>query len=122
MAINTIDASLAWASSGSGYLSDTSVLAPPSGRDIVAIVSLEDATQIATLVPINYSNSTSAGGNVAHVGTTAAVTANGANGDAIPAAFTLKAGVSLVGRWSAVSLTSGNGSIVAYYAPSLTGL
>ena len=91
---------------GSAYLADTAAFTPPTGKVVVAVLSLDDATKFTTLTPSN--------GDHAYAGTITPVTANGTNADAIPNTETFPKGVTIYGRWTAVTLAAG--AVIMYFA------
>tara|TARA_B100001059_G_scaffold74294_1_gene71884 strand:+ start:421 stop:753 length:333 start_codon:yes stop_codon:yes gene_type:complete len=91
---------------GSAYLADADVdFTPPTGKVVVAILSLDNATKFNTLTPDN--------GDHAYAGTITPVTANGTNSDAIPATETFPAGVTIYGRWTTVQIDAG--AVIMYF-------
>ena len=92
---------------GSAYLADADVdFTPPSGKVVIAITSLDDATEFNTLTPDNTDD-------VAYMSTATQVTQNGTNADVIPASETFPAGVTLYGRWTKVQIDAG--AVLLYF-------
>ena len=91
---------------GSAYLADADVdYTPPSGKVVISILSLDDATEFNTLTPVNTDDA-------AYFGTITPVAGNGTNSDAVPATETFPAGTTLFGRWSKVQIDAG--AVVLY--------
>jgi|TARA_R100000081_G_C4752673_1_gene135280 hypothetical protein len=111
MGINSTDVAYGFGQMGSAYLNDTGAYTPPTGKIIVGIQILDDLTKFTTLTPSNDT-----GSNSYFIGTsvTAAAIGNGVNAEAIGTSTTFKAGLTLVGRFSAVTL--GAGSVIMYLA------
>ena len=119
MGLNSTEVAFGFGQMGSAYLADTSAYTPPTGKVIVSIQILDDATKFALLTPdtSGYLDGTTGAakkGATAYIGTTAVVAQNGANADAINTATTFKAGINIVGRFTAVTL--GAGSVIMYLA------
>jgi hypothetical protein len=119
MGINSQEVSFGFGQMGSAYLADTSKLATPTGKIIVAITILTDITKFAELVPdtsgyLDGSTGANIQGATAYIGTTTPVAANGTNADAINTATTWKAGITIYGRWTSVDL--GAGAVIVYYS------
>jgi len=117
MGINSTEVSYGFGQLGSAYLADAGAYVPPTGTAVVAITILDDLTKFAVLTPdtSGYTDGTTGAagtGAAAYIGTTAVVGANGAFADVIATATTFKAGLTLVGRWTAVTL--GAGSVIMY--------
>jgi len=107
MGINSTEVSYGFGQLGSGYLDDTGVLEPPTGKVIVAINVIANA-KFTTLTA-----DTAQGNDAAFVGTAAQVTGNGANSEAIAAADEFGKGTTLYGRWTVCTLASG--TVIVYY-------
>ncbi len=90
---------------GSAYLADTAAFTPPTGKVVVAILSLAAATKFTALTPSN--------GDHAYAGTVTQVTANGTNPDELPDTQTIPAGVTIYGRWT--GLTLNGGAVIMYF-------
>ena len=124
MGLNSTEVAFGFGQMGSAYLADTSAYTPPTGKVIVSIQILDDATKFAELEPdtsgYTAANGAAAGasetgrGSVAYIGTNAVVGGHGTNADVIGVSTTFKAGLTLVGRWTKVDL--GAGSVVMYLA------
>ena len=92
---------------GSAYLADADVdYTPPSGKVVVSILSLDDATEFNTLTPVNTDDA-------AYFGTITPVAGNGTNSDAVPASETFPAGTTIFGRWSTVQIDAG--AVILYF-------
>ena len=99
---------------GSGYLHDAGAFTPPTGKIVVAITMLHDTsfTLLTQEVPTDatYKGPTTSAGvaEVGYFGTTANVAAaNGTNSDAIGTSDVFPKGVTIYGRWKAVTLNTG---------------
>jgi len=90
---------------GSGFVDDTGAFTPPTGKVIVAVQFISDST-ITTLTAIND-------GDEAYFGTGTQTANNGANSEAIDSGNTFPAGVTVFGRYSALTLATG--SAIAYF-------
>ena len=119
MGLNSTEVAFGFGQMGSAYLADTGAYTPPTGKVIVSIQILDDATKFALLTPdtSGYLDGTTGAakkGATAYIGTNTPVAQNGANADAINTATTFKAGINIVGRFTAVTL--GAGSVIMYLA------
>ena len=122
MGINSTEVSFGFGQMGSAYLADTGVYTPPTGKVIVAITILSSATKFTTLTPdtsgyLDGTTGAAAKGASAYIGTSTVVGQHGGGAggpDAIATTTTFPAGVTLYGRWTAVTL--GAGSVVMYMA------
>ena len=108
MGINSTDTAYNFGQLGSGYLDDTGALTPPTGKVIVAITVLDNATKFALLTADDAQ-----GNDAAFIGTATQVTGNGANSEPIDTATTFDSGLTIFGRWTACTL--GAGSVICYY-------
>tara|TARA_R110000765_G_scaffold412525_1_gene512182 strand:- start:387 stop:746 length:360 start_codon:yes stop_codon:yes gene_type:complete len=103
---------------GSAYLADADTdFTPPTGKVVVAILSLDDVTEFNTLTPdtsgyIDGTTGVAGTGAIAYMGSTV-VAANGTNADAIPASETFPAGVTIYGRWTKVQIDAG--AVIMYF-------
>ena len=96
MGLNSTEVAFGFGQMGSAYLADTGAYTPPTGKVIVSIQILDDATKFAVLTPdtSGYLDGTTGAakkGATAYIGTTTPVAQNGANADAINTATTFKA-------------------------------
>ena len=119
MGINSTEVSFGFGQMGSAYLADTSAYTPPTGKVIVAITILDSATKFTTLTPdtsgyLDGTTGAAAKGASAYIGTPTVVGQHGTNPDVIATTTTFPAGVTLYGRWTAVTLGAGN--VVMYMA------
>ena len=103
---------------GSAYLvtADTD-FTPPTGKVVIAILSLDNATEFNTLTGdtagyIDGTTGAAGTGAIAYVQTTA-VGANGTNADDLPASETFPAGVTIYGRWTKVQIDAG--AVIMYF-------
>jgi hypothetical protein len=96
---------------GSAYLSDTSAYTPPSGKIVIAITFLQD-TKFTALLSENFDPPGSTGvGSVQH--TLAYTGVHGTNADAINDNTVFPRGITIYGRWS--TLTLGSGQVIMYF-------
>ena len=122
MGLNSTEVSYGFGQMGSAYLADTGAYEPPAGKVIVSIQILDDATKFALLTAdtsgyVDLGDTTPGTivqGATGYIGTATPVTIHGTNADAIGTSTTFKAGLNLVGRWTAVTL--GAGSVIMYLA------
>ena len=105
MGINSTEVSYGFGQLGSGFVDDTGAFTPPTGKVIVAVQFISDST-ITTLTAIND-------GDEAYFGTGTQTANNGANSEAIDSGNTFPAGVTVFGRYSALTLATG--SAIAYF-------
>ena len=100
---------------GSGYLHDAGAFTPPTGKVVVAITMLDNTsfTLLTQEVPTDATykgptNATTGDAEVGYFGTTANIAAaNGTNSDAIGTSDVFPKGVTIYGRWKAVTLNTG---------------
>ena len=110
---------------GSGYLDDAGELTPPTGKVIVAVTCIQDTsfTHLTQELPTDATfkgPKTSAGvAETNSFGTTANIAAsNGANSDAVAASDVFPKGITIYGRWKAVTLntsTTATSQVIVYY-------
>ena len=110
---------------GSGYLDDAGALTPPTGKVIVAITCIQDTsfTLLTQELPTDATfkgPKTSAGvAETNSFGTTANIAAsNGVNSDAVAASDVFPKGITIYGRWKAVTLntsTTATSQVIVYY-------
>jgi len=105
MGINSTEVAYGFGQMGSGFVDDTGAFTPPTGKVIVAVQFISDST-ITTLTAIND-------GDEAYFGTGTQTANNGANSEAIDSGNTFPAGVTVFGRYSALTLATG--SAIAYF-------
>lgn len=105
MGINSTEVSYGFGQMGSGFVDDTGAFTPPTGKVIVAVQFISDST-ITTLTAVND-------GDEAYFGTGTQIANNGANSEAIDSGNTFPAGVTVFGRYSALTLATG--SAIAYF-------
>ena len=109
MGINSTEVAYGFGQLGSGFVDDNGAFTPPTGMVIVAIQMLAD-TKIATLTPEVVSDA-------AYMGTGTQVALNGANSEPISNTTVFPKGITLFGRWSALttnSVTAGEG-VICYF-------
>lgn len=111
MGINNTQTSYAFGQLGSGFVDTTGAFTPPTGKVIVAITFLAD-TSLAGLVA-----DTAQGNDAAFFGTAAAVTGNGGGADSVSSTQVFKAGITIYGRWTSVTLNAADsdGGIICYF-------
>ena len=110
---------------GSGYLDDAGELTPPTGKVIVAVTCIQDTsfTHLTQELPTDATfkgPKTSAGvAETNSFGTTANIAAsNGANSDAVAASDVFPKGITIYGRWKAVTLNTSataTSQVIVYY-------
>jgi len=118
MGINSTEVSFGFGQMGSAYLDDTGAYTPPTGKIIVAITIIKADTQFALLTPdtSGYLDGTTGAalkGASAYIGSTT-VAQNGANAEVIATTDPFPAGITIYGRWTAVTLTAG--TVIMYMA------
>jgi hypothetical protein len=90
---------------GSAYrVTEDATFRPPSGKVIVAILSLADTTHFNTLTPDN--------GDHAYVGTITPVSANGTGAEALGNQVIPK-GITIYGRWTEMDIDAG--AVIVYF-------
>lgn len=111
MGINSTEVAYGFGQMGSAYLDDTGAFTPPTGKVVVAIQVLADA-KFTLLTPSNDTAS-----YTCFPGTSVVATAvgNGLNAEAIAAADSFVAGLTIYGKWSACTLASG--TVILYFGP-----
>ena len=110
MGINSTEVAYGFGQLGSGFVDDNGAFTPPTGMVIVAIQVLAD-TKIATLTPEVVADA-------AYVGTVAQVALNGTNSEPISATTVFPKGITLFGRWSALTTTGGTANtdgVICYF-------
>ena len=111
---------------GSGYLDDAGALTPPTGKVIVAITCIQDTsfTLLTQELPTNATfkgpiNATTGYAETNSFGTTANIAAsNGVNSDAVGTSDVFPKGITIYGRWKAVTLNTGTtatSQVIVYY-------
>ena len=105
MGINSTEVAYGFGQMGSGFVDDTGAFTPPTGKVIVAVQFLADST-ISTLTAVND-------GDEAYFGTQTQTANNGANSEVIDSGNTFPAGITVFGRYSALTLATG--SAIAYF-------
>ena len=118
MGINSTEVSYGFGQLGSVHMHNASgsTLTPPDGMVIVAITMIDntkfDVLTADTSNSVVYSETESSN---SYFGMTNSNT--GGNGEAVDASIVFPAGLTVYGRWTAVSLvtTQGTGGIIAYF-------
>ena len=105
MGINSTEVSYGFGQIGSGFVDDTGAFTPPTGKVIVAVQFISDST-LSLLQAVND-------GDEAYFGTGAQTTNNGTNSERVDSGNTFPAGVTVFGRYSALTLATG--SAIAYF-------
>ena len=105
MGINSTEVAYGFGQMGSGFVDDTGAFTPPTGKVIVAVQFLSDST-LTRLEAVNE-------GDEAYFGTLSQTANNGANSESVDSGNTFPAGVTVFGRYSALTLASG--SAIAYF-------
>ena len=118
MGINSTEVSFGFGQMGSAYLDDTGAYTPPTGKIIVAITIVAADTRFTLLTPdtSGYLDGTTGAalkGASAYIGTST-VAQNGAQAEAIASGDTFPAGITIYGRWTAVTLAAG--TVIMYMA------
>ena len=114
MAINSTEVSYGFGQMGSGYLDDTGVLDPPTGKTIVAITVLADAKFTTLTADTAGYTATDGYTGTAYIGTGGQVVSNGTNSEAIVAGDLFPRGITIYGRWTRCTLASGR--VIVYYS------
>lgn len=109
---------------GSGHLGDGGAFTPPAGKVVVAITCIQD-TSFSVLLPEAVTDATFKGpqtsAGVAETTSFGVITptvANGTNSDAVGTSDVFPKGLTLYGRWKAVTLnigTTATSQVVVYY-------
>lgn len=105
MGINSTEVAYGFGQMGSGFVDDTGAFTPPTGKVIVAIQFISDST-LTRLEAVNE-------GDEAYFGTQGQTANNGANSERVDSGNTFPAGVTVFGRYSALTLATG--SAIAYF-------
>lgn len=99
MGINSTEVSYAFGQLGSGFLDDTGALAPPTGLVVIGIDFLTDTTFNKLIAePV---------ASAAYIGTGSQSALNGTNSEAIDSSNIFPKGKTIFGRWTEVTLASG---------------
>ena len=117
MGINSTEVSYGFGQMGSLFNDGTAACTPPTGKVVIAILSLDNATEFNTLTGdtagyIDGTTGAAGTGAIAYVQTTA-VGANGTNADDLPASETFPAGTTIYGRWTTVQIDAG--AVIMYF-------
>lgn len=102
MGINSTEVSYGFGQLGSGFVADTGAFTPPTGKVIIGIQFVTDSA--FTTLTADATNTD----DVAYAGTATQVAQNGGNADAITSSITFPAGMTVFGRWTAATLSSGS--------------
>ncbi len=105
MGINSTEVAYGFGQMGSGFVDDTDAFTPPAGKVIVAVQFISDST-LARLTAVNSDD-------VAYFGTQGQVANNGANSEIVDSGNTFPAGVTVFGRYNALTLATG--SAIVYF-------
>ena len=111
MGINSTEVSYSFGQLGSGYLDQTRVFSPPTGKVIVGIQFLQD-TELQDLVA-----DTTQGNDAAFFGFASVADGNGSNADQLTNTALFPAGMTIYGRWTKVQLKAdqAEGGIICYF-------
>ena len=111
MGINSTEVSYSFGQLGSGYLDQTRLFTPPTGKVIVGIQFLQD-TELAALAA-----DTAQGNDAAFFSFTTVSDGNGSNADELTNTALFPAGMTIYGRWTKVQLkaTQAEGGIICYF-------
>ena len=110
MGINSTDTAYAVGQLGSGFVDDGGAFTPPTGKVIVAIQFLADTTLTALVAD------TAQGNDVAFFSHSAVVTGNGTNAEETDSSQIFPKGLTIYGRWTAVTATAdADGGIICYF-------
>ena len=116
-------ADMAFGQLGSGFLDGATLsnsLTPPTGKVIIAISFLA-ATQLDVLTPdtggLNNATSTATDPGDLSFGIATPDDGHGANSETVDTSQVFPAGMTIYGRWSAVSMSvaDANGGLIAYF-------
>ena len=110
MGQNSTEVAYGFGQLGSGFVDDNGAFLPPAGMVIVAIQTLAD-TKIALLTPEVVADA-------AYMGTVTQVALNGANSEPISATTVFPKGITLFGRWSALTTVGGTADtdgVICYF-------
>jgi len=110
MGQNSTEVAYGFGQLGSGFVDDNGAFLPPAGMVIVAIQTLAD-TKIATLTPEVVDGA-------AYIGTVTQVALNGTNSEDISATTIFPKGITLFGRWSALTTVGGTADtdgVICYF-------
>ncbi len=110
MGINSTDTAYAFGQLGSGFVDDGGAFTPPAGKVIVAIQFLADTT-LSVLTP-----DATQGNDAAFFGLATPVAGNGTNSETIDGTQIFPKGLTIYGRWTAVTAAAdGDGGIICYF-------
>jgi len=110
MGINSTDTAYAFGQLGSGFVDDAGAFEPPAGKVIVAIQFLADTT-LTVLTP-----DATQGNDAAFFGLATQVNGNGANSETIADNNIFPKGLTIYGRWTAVTAAAdADGGIICYF-------
>ncbi len=110
MGINSTEVSYGFGQLGSGFADDGGAFAPPTGKVIVAIQFLADTT-LSVLTPDDTQ-----GNDAAFFGLATQVAGNGTNSETIDSTQIFPKGLTIYGRWTAVTAAAdADGGIICYF-------
>ena len=117
MGINSTDTAYAFGQLGSGFVNDTGAFAPPAGKVIVAIQFLADTTLSALVADTTQHDATEVAGNTGFFShTTPVAVIHGANAEPTSVATIFPKGLTIYGRWTAVTAAADpDGGIICYF-------
>ena len=110
MGINSTEVSYGFGQLGSGFVDDGGAFIPPTGKVIVAIQFLADTT-LSVLTP-----DSTQGNDAAFFGLADQVAGNGTNSETIDGNQIFPKGLTIYGRWTAVTAAAdADGGIICYF-------
>jgi hypothetical protein len=116
MGINSTDTAYAFGQLGSGFVDDGGAFTPPAGKVIVAIQFLADTTLSALVADTAQHDPTEVVGNTGFFShTTPVAVIHGANAEATDSTQIFPKGLTIYGRWTAVTAAAdADGGIICY--------
>jgi len=111
MGMNSTEVAYGFGQLGSGHVDTTSEFKPPTGRVVVSIQMIDDAS-FTKLTP-----DTAQDPETSFAGTATVTAGNGTNSVAIASTQVFPAGMSIFGRWTCVQLAAANsaGGVICYF-------
>tara|TARA_R100000988_G_scaffold86186_2_gene49027 strand:- start:203 stop:571 length:369 start_codon:yes stop_codon:yes gene_type:complete len=122
MGINSTEVSFGFGQMGSAFMDTTAAYTPPTGKVIVAITIVKVDTAFTTLTPdtsayLDGTTGAALKGASAYIGTTTPVGQHGSGALALDASNLLPNGVTIYGRWTAMTLAAG--AVIMYMADAV---
>jgi hypothetical protein len=117
MGQNSTEVSYGFGQLGSGFVDDGGAFTPPAGKVIIAIQFLADTTLTALVADTSQHDDPAVAGNVGFFSHTAPVAAvHGTNSEATDSSQVFPKGLTIYGRWTAVTATAdADGGIICYF-------